>query len=102
MSGSPVVVSHSGVWNPHGKLQDDSVIGTVENLLGVYAGRMNLRGYNEPTSDIGIVWKMPAVQQIVDDGVHGATLTDWVGSTDWPHSVDGVHIDRDARFAKLS
>ena len=39
MSGSPVVVAHSGIWHPEGKMTLDSVIGTVENLLGVYVGR---------------------------------------------------------------
>ena len=82
MSGSPVVVSHSGIWMPEGKMTDDAVIGTVENLLGVYSGRMTNPMYaasGGPSSDIGVVWKMRTVQQVVEDGVRGSTLTDVLG-----------------------
>ena len=82
MSGSPVVVSHSGIWMPEGKMTDDAVIGTVENLLGVYSGRMTNPMYaasGGSSSDIGVVWKMRTVQQVVEDGVRGSTLTDVLG-----------------------
>ena len=78
MSGSPVVVSHSGIWMPSGEITDDSIIGTVQNLLGVYSGRMGTQHtkVTEGYSDIGIVWKIAAVQEIVEDGVPGSTLSD--------------------------
>ena len=78
MSGSPVVVSHSGIWNPAGKWTKDSIIGTTENLLGVYSGRMSnsIAEVAEGVSDIGIVWKMSAVQEVVDDSVPGSALSD--------------------------
>ena len=78
MSGSPVVVSHSGLWNPEGKFAGNSIIGTVDNLLGVYSGRMTNRmcEINKVTSDIGVVWKMQAVQQVVERGVPGLRLAD--------------------------
>ena len=76
MSGSPVVVSHSGIWMPDGKMTDDSVIGTVENLLGVYSGRLSVpaRAAGEGVSEIGVVWKLRAIDEIVDQGVPGTTL----------------------------
>ena len=78
MSGSPVVVSHSGLWTPPGKTTKDSIIGTVENLLGVYSGRMSspITAPTEGISDIGIVWKIQTVEDIVDNGVRGSELGD--------------------------
>lgn len=40
MSGSPGVLRHSGVHMPSGEFTDDTVFGTVENLLGIYSGRI--------------------------------------------------------------
>ena len=76
MSGSPVVVAHSGIWMPEGNMTDDSVIGTVENLLGVYSGRLSVpaRAVSEGVSDIGVVWKLRGIDEIVDQGVPGTSL----------------------------
>ena len=78
MSGSPVVATHSGIWMPTGKVSDDSVIGTVENLLGVYSARLTspIRAVQEGVSDIGLVWKMTVVDEVVDRGVRGSTLSE--------------------------
>ena len=78
MSGSLVLVAHSGIWMPTGKWTGDSIIGTVVNLLGVYSGRMSnaIAEASEGISDIGIVWKMAAVEEIVEDGVTGSMLSD--------------------------
>ena len=61
MSGGPVIVAHSGVWNPSGDFSDDSVIGTVHRLLGIYSGRFRDQSgqgkKDEEISEIGIVWK---------------------------------------------
>ena len=40
MSGSPVIVRHSGIWNPSGKIADDSIMGTIFNIIGIYSGRI--------------------------------------------------------------
>ena len=76
MSGSPVVVSHSGIWMPEGKMTGDSVIGTVENLLGVYSGRLSVPAWLEPqgVSEIGVVWKSRTIDEVVDQGVPGTTV----------------------------
>ena len=76
MSGSPVVVAHSGIWMPDGRMTSDSAIGTVENLLGVYSDRLSVsaRVVSEGVSDIGIVGKLRTVEEVVDQGVPGTTL----------------------------
>ena len=76
MSGSPVVVTHSGVWMPEGKLTANSKIGTVQNLLGVYSGRLSVpaRAEGEGVSEIGVVWKLRTIDEVVDQGVPGTTL----------------------------
>ena len=76
MSGSPVVVSRSGIWMPEGKMTGDSVIGTVENLFGVYSGRLSVPGWLESdgVSEIGVVWKSRTIDEVVDQGVPGTTV----------------------------
>ena len=76
MSGSPVVVSHSGIWMPEGMMTGDSVFGTVENLLGVYSGRLSVPVWREPeeVSEIGVVWKLRTIDEVVDHGVQGTTV----------------------------
>jgi hypothetical protein len=80
MSGSPVIVSRSGVWNPDGKLSGNSIIGQVSNFVGIYSGRLfakdssELAG-DEEISEIGIVWKKETVDAVTAAGVPGTTLT---------------------------
>ena len=75
MSGSPVVVSHDGVWMPEGRMTDDSIIGTITSFLGVYSGRIADKK-NEVISEIGIVWKGPVLGKITEGGVSGTTVKD--------------------------
>ena len=80
MSGSPVVVSHSGIWMPEGEITGDSVIGTVESLLGIYSGRLGVRAWleTEGVSEIGVVWKLRTIDEVVDQGVPGTTVDDTI------------------------
>jgi len=80
MSGSPVIVQHSGIWNPGGSLGSDSIIGTVTNFVGVYSGRLVSNeipsmGQAE-ISEIGIVWKKDALDAVVNEGVTATPLKD--------------------------
>lgn len=80
MSGSPVIVSHSGFWSPSGDPKaPDSVVGTIENFLGVYSGRFYAQdaeneGNEREISDLGIVWTAAAVKEIADSAQTGTTL----------------------------
>jgi hypothetical protein len=80
MSGAPVLCAHSGIWMPNGKMTSDSVIGTVENFAGVYSGRLRMKDFGEDTkvadriSEIGVVWKREALDEIVEHGVTGTKL----------------------------
>jgi hypothetical protein len=80
MSGSPVICQHTGIWSPSGTLAPDSTIGTVENFAGVYSGRLIGRNANLPKtdeiSDIGIVWKVNALREIVNHGLPGTRLSE--------------------------
>jgi hypothetical protein len=63
-SGSPVVAFRTGTWVD----DNDSVsvtTGSVERLLGVYSGRIN------EESDLGYVWKISALLEILESGVRG-------------------------------
>lgn len=82
MSGSPVICAHSGIWSPNGKWDDQSIIGTVENFAGVYSGRLKMQDPHEDTpdtdliSEIGVVWKKEALDEIVEHSVLGTKLSD--------------------------
>lgn len=80
LSGSPVVVAHSGIWHPEGKMSPDSIIGTLHNFLGVYSGRLydqnELQISEREISEIGIVWKKEVLDSIVNEGVGGMTNDD--------------------------
>ena len=78
MSGSPVLVEHSGVWNPNGSMTGDSIIGTLVNFVGVYSGRLlsseGVSVEDSEVTEIGIVWKKHALDALVNKGVPGMTL----------------------------
>jgi len=80
MSGSPVICAHSGLWLPGGKIAEDSAIGTVETLAGVYSGRLKMQEPSEDAkaadriSEIGIVWKKRALDEIVEQGIASTKL----------------------------
>ncbi len=79
MSGSPVIVEHSGIWKPtKGAISGDSIIGTLTNFIGVYSGRLLSQDAldipQDEVSEIGIVWKKEALDAIVNNGVVGTSL----------------------------
>jgi len=81
MSGAPVIVRHNGIWNPSGAgFSRDSVIGTIENFVGVYSGRLlSQEGSHLPhkeVSDIGIVWNSQSLEEVINKGVAGMPLKD--------------------------
>ncbi len=63
-SGSAVIAHQSGGMHlcemPDGTLQNMVVDGTTSRFLGIYSGRIN----NE--SDLGKVWKVSAIKELVD------------------------------------
>ena len=83
MSGAPVIVSHSGIWHPDGKPSANTIHGTVTNFIGVYSGRLysneipdHLAGAD--ISEIGIVWKKEALDEVVNNGAQGVSLDEIV------------------------
>jgi hypothetical protein len=69
MSGSPVICSHSGIWNPNGKFDGQTVMGTVRKFVGVYSGRLIERdalGAEDPAAtDVGQVWRQEVIDEIL-------------------------------------
>jgi hypothetical protein len=77
MSGAPVFVRQSGLIRPkvilsipqeEKSIQNDDVIGTAFNFLGIYSGRV---GADELGAQLGIVWKRNLIEQVVTGGVRG-------------------------------
>lgn len=69
MSGSPVILRHHGWYAPEGNL-DKALIGTVENFLGIYSGRL---GEDELGVQLGRIWKGKVIEEIIaanKRGVH--------------------------------
>ena len=60
MSGSPVIVRHSGIFSPAGALSSDAIIGSVERFVGIYSGRI---GDDELGGQLGRAWQC----QVLDD-----------------------------------
>jgi hypothetical protein len=56
-SGSPVVFRGRSFTRPDGN--EITVMGTITKLIGVYSGRIS------PKADLGMVWKLSAVREIV-------------------------------------
>lgn len=73
MSGSPVVAVRSGIIRPRGVgpstgLTGEDILGTAENLLGIYSGRVDDDQFG---AQIGVVWKAAVVEDIVVRGTPG-------------------------------
>jgi hypothetical protein len=70
MSGSPVIARHSGLLglSDDGKLSGDSVIGTCENFVGIYSGRL---GNDELGFQLGRVWKSAVLETLLNNPVKG-------------------------------
>ncbi|MER8638693.1 trypsin-like peptidase domain-containing protein [Mesorhizobium sp. M1365] len=64
MSGSPVILRHSGIYMHDGPtLQDNDIFGTFEIFLGVYSGRVG----DDPLGvQLGRVWKATVVDEILE------------------------------------
>ena len=62
MSGSPVIFNRSGMHNPSKEFALDSMIGTIQNFIGVYSGRI---GKDEFQAQLGIVWKHKVIDEII-------------------------------------
>lgn len=64
MSGSPVVYRRQGIHGlVDGKLVDESIIGEIQSLCGIYSGR--IRTDSELDTQLGIVWKKSVIQEII-------------------------------------
>ena len=70
MSGSPVVIRHSGVFNPSGSahVTPDAVIGTVSKFVGIYSGRL---GDDPMGVQLGMVWRADVLEDIVTGNTLG-------------------------------
>ena len=87
MSGSPVIVRHRGVLNP--KEPSDFRLGTVENFVGVYSGRVD----DDPLGvQIGRVWKAAVVGEIFGERAPGADPTAQANN-DRPNGIVGSMLD---------
>ena len=68
MSGSPVIVRHSGIFKPHEEPQfrGDEILGTVSKFVGIYSGRYA----DDPMGvSLGMVWR----SVVLDDILTGKT-----------------------------
>jgi hypothetical protein len=75
MSGSPVIVRQHGFWNPDETgIGEEAFIGTVSNLVGIYSGRLVPISKLEATSEIGKVWRIEALNELVENGEQGISL----------------------------
>lgn len=66
LSGSPVIARGSGIHNPGGgpDICDETVMGTFDNFVGIYAGRMSNQGIG---SQLGRVWKSAVISEILEN-----------------------------------
>jgi hypothetical protein len=64
-SGSPVIAHSPGGMTAMADGGTTMFTGPVTNLLGVYSGRINEQ------SDLGIVWKVQAIRDIIEGGIRG-------------------------------
>jgi len=65
MSGAPVIYRRQGIHKYQGgEIQDDTIIGEIQNFVGVYSGRVSTN--TELDTQLGIVWKARVVQEIIN------------------------------------
>ncbi len=67
MSGSPAILRHAGIFNPSGKLDNQSVFG-AEDIVGIYSGRV---AADEMGMQIGRVWKKQVIEEILGAQIRG-------------------------------
>jgi hypothetical protein len=66
MSGSFVIVQHTGIFTPTpGKMTDDSWIGSGRKILGIYSGRISP---SDIEAQLGIVWHRELIEEIILKG----------------------------------
>jgi len=63
MSGSPVIMQRTGYHTLTGKIDDNSIIGRIQNFVGIYSGRIGAD--NEFKAQLGIVWKKEVIEEII-------------------------------------
>lgn len=69
LSGSPVIYQRSGIHNMiNGILNNDTILGSIRSLLGVYSGRI---GKGEIHAQLGIVWKKKVINEIIEGNTFG-------------------------------
>jgi hypothetical protein len=71
MSGGPVFVRQSGLIIPgppyqRDQLVGDEILGTAQNFLGCYAGRLGEK--DQLDSQLGIVWTRRAIEETIEAG----------------------------------
>jgi len=65
MSGSPVIMRRTGIHGFDGrKIKGDDIIGTIENFIGIYSGRIGAE--NEFKAQLGVVWKKEVIDEILE------------------------------------
>jgi hypothetical protein len=70
LSGSPVVMQRIGIHGMQGGvMQGSELIGRIRNFIGVYSGRI---GKDEAKAQLGIVWKVAVIDEIIDGKTYGA------------------------------
>ena len=68
MSGSPVVMRRQGIHNLiNNQLHSDSILGEVQNFIGIYSGRFYANELEE--TQLGRVWKAHLIQETIEGGV---------------------------------
>ena len=65
MSGAPVIMRRQGIHNlNNGEIIHDTLIGEVQNFIGIYSGRFYADEKEE--TQLGRVWKADIIQEIID------------------------------------
>jgi len=67
MSGSPVFFRRTGVHIPSGVFDESTNIGTIEDFVGIYSGR--LPGKTTFDAQIGIVWDKMVIEEIIEGDI---------------------------------
>ncbi len=68
MSGAPVIFRRDGVHGlVNGQFTMDSMIGEVQDFLGIYSGRY--KGDTEFEAQLGVVWKKTVIDEIIAESM---------------------------------
>jgi hypothetical protein len=69
MSGSPVIYQRSGYHKSLSGKQNEDIIGTIRDFLGIYSGRIGSE--DNFKSQLGIVWKKRVIDEILEGRTKG-------------------------------